>query len=1341
MRKNILTAAALLAGAITCSATVTVQGWWHYGEVSDYYGDSSGNGHRFGYAFSRVGSGNAGVGVMPFGCGGPLGTTGFLSTNCLYWTPTHCDAAGMWGPGYNPPANNYVIECWCLTEWPGTRGGNGSWLFCSGSSGGVRFRLTNDTAAATMTLLAEIVGNNTVIGDPLPVDTNRWTHLAIVNDNGTNTFYVNGVQHGAPADPGLNTVPAGDIYGGSGPGTQPTYAGYLDELRISTFAPGQFSTTDLLTRSMAPDITSQPQSASVWNGGAAPFTVGVAFDTSTTYKWQRGGLNIGGAVASEYYLNTVGTGDNGAQFDVVVNNYTGIPTTSSVATLTVVPVQTENVNAYRSAVQAESSLVAYYTADNDTGTTLTDTKGSSNGTLEGTAEFDGRTNRTFGVRALRLRNTADGDVTIPNNPAFEFASGNGTIEAIVYLDQALSSGNETIFAEAYDGGINVYYQIQASADGTSLIYNNDSLTQPLTWAVPVPLLGRLAHVALVFNNNTVTAYADGLSLGTKAHPSFGSLTGGPAWIGSIGLNSPAPAVWSGTIDELAVYTNALPANTIAIHNSKFLFGTNTAPPTITALPATGPKTLLAGGSASFTVQASGTAPLAYQWTTNDIPIPGATGATLTLSPTTIAESGTYGVTVSNPYGSTNSPTFALTFVAPPDRYATMVMGDNPSAYWRLDETSGTTAFDSAGGHDGAYSGSLTLGAAGALPGISDAAVHFTGGNAEIPYSPALNPSTAFTVEFWAKPDDEPSATYVPMCSQYRSGSARSGWCFYDENDAYSWEIHLGDSGGVTYYAYSSANLVRPYGGVWYHVVAVWDGINTVAVYAENQLLGQNTTVAGDGLYVPNPSAPLMIGVRNGGAYPINAVLDEVAIYNYAFTTDQISNHWSIKFQKSAIVTQPVGVTNVEWSTVTLTAAASGFPNTYQWYIGSSPLVSSNNLDGTAHYSPDVTSTSLTIVQAHPADSGLYHLVVGNPLGGATTVNAKVLITADTNRPVVTLVEALGTPNTAGGPTPYLVRVGFNKRIDPTTGVTPGNYLLNGTVAPVSVTLTKDWMSAVLATAGLTPAQRYTVTISGVLDQSQTGNPVAATTAAFRAPVLTPGVAEWDFYPAVTGGMNGLMSDPQYPSAPDTNAVLTAFDTDLITGGDLNNNPAFGSRGDNYGDSLSAWITPAVSTNYIFFLASDDASQLNLSTDANPLNAQQIAIETGCCHGFLEPPATQTSDPQALVAGKSYFLQALHTEGGGGDYVKVAWRMEGDTNSAASLTPIASQFLSAYAPVPRPKFNAAVYAGGQLTISWTGSGTLQSSPDLKNWTDVPGNPGTPYVVVNPNQPRIFYRLVP
>jgi hypothetical protein len=52
--------------------------------------------------------------------------------------------------------------------------------------------------------------------------------------------------------------------------------------------------------------------------------------------------------------------------------------------------------------------------------------------------------------------------------------------------------------------------------------------------------------------------------------------------------------------------------------------------------------------------------------------------------------------------------------------------------------------------------------------------------------------------------------------------------------------------------------------------------------------------------------------------------------------------------------------------------------------------------------------------------------------------------------------------------------------------------------------------------------------------------------------------------------------------------------------------------------------------------------------------------------------------------------------------------------------------STYTPVSTPPvFGAPTVSGGQLTITWTGTGVLQESSDLKNWTDVSGQPTSPY----------------
>ena len=66
-----------------------------------------------------------------------------------------------------------------------------------------------------------------------------------------------------------------------------------------------------------------------------------------------------------------------------------------------------------------------------------------------------------------------------------------------------------------------------------------------------------------------------------------------------------------------------------------------------------------GGSATFSVTASGDAPLSYQWLKEDVEIPGAIGTTLTLNNVQASDVATYTVTVTNPVGSVTSNGAAL----------------------------------------------------------------------------------------------------------------------------------------------------------------------------------------------------------------------------------------------------------------------------------------------------------------------------------------------------------------------------------------------------------------------------------------------------------------------------------------------------------------------------------------------------------------------------------------------------------------------------------------------------------------------------------------------------------
>ena len=140
----------------------------------------------------------------------------------------------------------------------------------------------------------------------------------------------------------------------------------------------------------------------------------------------------------------------------------------------------------------------------------------------------------------------------------------------------------------------------------------------------------------------------------------------------------------------------------------------------------------------------------------------------------------------------------------------------------------------------------------------------------------------------------------------------------------------------------------------------------------------------------------------------------------------------------------------------------------------------------------------------------------------------------------------------------------------------------------------------------------------------------------------PGVAQ-EFWNDIGGNnVSALTSDPRYPSSPSGTRPLPSFDT----GSDY---------ADNYGSRIRGYVVPPTSGSYVFYVTGDDETQLRLSTDANPANAAQIAnVGSATPRNNWTTFPSQSSPARTLVAGQRYFIETLHKEGVGGDYVQVAW---------------------------------------------------------------------------------------
>jgi uncharacterized protein (DUF1800 family) len=94
----------------------------------------------------------------------------------------------------------------------------------------------------------------------------------------------------------------------------------------------------------------------------------------------------------------------------------------------------------------------------------------------------------------------------------------------------------------------------------------------------------------------------------------------------------------------------------------------------------------------------------------------------------------------------------------------------------------------------------------------------------------------------------------------------------------------------------------------------------------------------------------------------------------------------------------------------------------------------------------------------------------------------------------------------------------------------------------------------------------------------------------------------------------------------------------------------------FGQWIRGWIIPPETGAYQFFIASDDQSELWLSTDKDPANKRQIAnVAEWTSHLEWDKFPSQASESIPLTANTPYYFEVYQVEGNGGDNLSVAWQ--------------------------------------------------------------------------------------
>ncbi len=289
---------------------------------------------------------------------------------------------------------------------------------------------------------------------------------------------------------------------------------------------------------------------------------------------------------------------------------------------------------------------------------------------------------------------------------------------------------------------------------------------------------------------------------------------------------------------------------------------------------------------------------------------------------------TYRVVVTDPYGNAllSPVSEPVTADSSTGVYASQVLLDGADHFWRLGETSTTTAYDVSGAADGTAGAGVTRGATGALSGDPSTASTFNGtatGSIGAGSSATAGPA-GFTLEGWFSTTSTAGGKILGL------GSAKTGSSTSSDR-----QVYVGPTGKVTFGVLSgSARTVTSptaYNDGRWHQFTASLGADGMALYLDGRLVGRDRNVT---------SASTLAGYwRIGGdavssSWPnrptsgyLAGTVDEVATYPLVLTPTQVGDHFVKSGRTSAA---PAAAPTDRYGAAVFAASPS-----LQWRLGES----------------------------------------------------------------------------------------------------------------------------------------------------------------------------------------------------------------------------------------------------------------------------------------------------------------------------------------------------------------------------------------------------------------------
>lgn len=691
-------------------------------------------------------------------------------------------------------------------------------------------------------------------------------------------------------------------------GAQPVTALIIDgtpESANSTWgAPGSgaqnqnpiFSGNGILFVSGSPVIVQEPQSQSVYPDGTANFTVVAIGDPSFTYQWKKDGTDVPGGNGPTLTISPAEPSDAGT-YTVAITNAFGF-TNSQPATLTVLA-----TNSYVNAVRADNPI-SYWRLDETNGTVAYDWVGGNNGVYNniilgqpGYAVTD-----PDSAIGLPASGSPRGYMQVTNLTPFIINGGSVfTFECWAYFTNLTTKARlfSTLSPSTPFG-----YAFGVLPGGTKLEFTAGNVADndvPLSSSL---VTGQWYHLALSCDGNNYNFYVNGAPVGSVTVN--GHAPNGTANLLQLGANPPnftngsadggAEQVY-GRIDEAAFYVYPLSQDQITNH---FTARYGTLAPPIVFAPVVNPPTNYESLSATLEADAAGT-DLSYQWyKAPSTLLAGQTDATLTLSPLQLSDSGNYYVQVSNPAGTSNSPTSTLTVLAIPTNASQLNLTNALVLHLPFDSDLSDV---SGRGNDGTNMGAtlITGGAVGTQAlhyetDINPGATNYVtlGVRPDLKFSSNID----FTVSYWVRQPAASTYTNLPFFgdaigSTGAGAGGNLGFVFapYETSvSAGGWQLAIGGalhsmSSPSPFTTFPDSDVIND--GNWHNLIHVATRAANVATYLDGVQVDSEAISFIDDISNTNAA---VIGQDPTGAYPVSAQadIDDLAVWRRTLTPLEVS---------------------------------------------------------------------------------------------------------------------------------------------------------------------------------------------------------------------------------------------------------------------------------------------------------------------------------------------------------------------------------------------------------------------------------------------------------------------